>query len=98
MNIAIFDDAWVRSAREAVLRSMLPAGTALESSSRDWIEQLRAAASWNAYVADNWDDAGGDISLNGEPLPEAYRPLGFVYPLSFAAPSECILSAGPDVG
>lgn len=90
MNVAVLDRAWVRAARERIVANLLG-----YAPSGDWWAELAAAADWNGWVAANWDAAGGDISLDGAPLPVEYTPSGFVYPLAFGSLSDCLIE---DVG
>lgn len=100
MNVAVLDEAWVTAAHRRMLSLLLPPGVA--PSDEGWIEQLEAAAEANAEVRAAWDIEGDDIDLgvNGDlaPLPDAYRPQGFLYPLSFGEPVDCLIeSIGPDI-
>jgi phosphatidylserine/phosphatidylglycerophosphate/cardiolipin synthase-like enzyme len=97
MNVAILDPTWVRAARRRIFENLLPAGTPPTDVVSEWWDQLRQAADWNDYVYRNWDDEGGDIDLDGAPLPERYTPRGFLYSLDFGTVSDCLLeSVGPD--
>ena len=96
LNVAVVDRAWVRDARRRVVANILGGG-ALSDDPAEWIGELDDAARWNAGVAAAWRAEGEDISLDGAPLPVAYTPLGFVYPLAFGPLSECFFeTVGPD--
>ena len=63
-----------------------------------WMQQLAAAAAHNDAVRQAWDDEGGDINLNGDPLPAAYDPRGWIHPLPFGNVGDCLFeSVGPDM-
>ena len=97
LNVAVVDRTWVRDARRRVVANILgDAGTPTDDPTQ-WIAQLEDAASWNEGVAAAWSAEGEDISLDGAPLPVAYTPLGFVYPLTFGTLSDCFFeTVGPD--
>jgi hypothetical protein len=98
LNVAVVDPAWVRAARRRVFAAMLPSGTIDTDSVDTFWEQLVDAAAWNEYVWDNWESAGGDISLDGRPLPDNYTPEGRLYPLVFGDPDDCLIEGvGPDM-
>lgn len=98
LNVAVYDPAWVTRERRRLLGLILPDGTTPSDDVAGWIGQLDDAASWNQYVWDNWDAEGGDISLDGAPVPMMYSPEGFVYPLVFGLPSDCLIEGiGPDM-
>jgi hypothetical protein len=98
LNLAVVDATWVRDARRRVLANMLPAGTAVSDDPATWWEQLAGAASWNDYVRDNWTAEGDDLDLDGDPLPDEYQPLGFVYSLAFGTLTDCLVETiGPDM-
>ncbi|MEZ4338475.1 MAG: phospholipase D-like domain-containing protein [Sandaracinaceae bacterium] len=98
LNLAVFDPTWVRDARRRILANMLPEGTAVSDDAGEWITQIAEAASWNQYVWDNWDAAGGDLDYDGTPPTMEYIPAGFLYPLSFVTPDDCLVEGvGPDM-
>jgi phosphatidylserine/phosphatidylglycerophosphate/cardiolipin synthase-like enzyme len=98
MNVAVFDRDWVRDARRRILGSILPPGTPTHDDPAVWWDQLVAASEHNGWVESNWDAQGGDISLNGAPLPPEYTPHGKVYPLVFRAPRHCLIEGiGEDI-
>jgi phosphatidylserine/phosphatidylglycerophosphate/cardiolipin synthase-like enzyme len=98
LNVAVFDRAWVTAARRRALELILPPGEAPEDDAAGWITQLEEMAIRNQIVWDNWDAEGGDISLDGDPLPSEYSPSGLVYPLVFRSPDECLIEGvGPDM-
>jgi phosphatidylserine/phosphatidylglycerophosphate/cardiolipin synthase-like enzyme len=98
LNVAVYDPTWVARERRRILGLILPEGTTVSDDYLGWIGQLDDAAAWNQYVVDNWDAEGGDISLDGDPLPLMYTPEGFVYPLQFGLPDDCLIEGvGPDM-
>jgi len=98
LNVAVFDRPWVTSQRRRLLEQMLPPGTVVSDVPSEWINQIAEAASWNEFVWQNWDDAGGDIAYEGSPPSMDYTPLGLLYPLDFREPAECLIEGvGPDM-
>ncbi|MCC6873938.1 MAG: hypothetical protein IT378_06450 [Sandaracinaceae bacterium] len=98
LNVAIYDRDWVGAERRRLLGLILPPGVTPADTAAGWITQLEEAAVRNQIVVDAWDAEGGDISLDGAPLPAEYTPSGFVYPLSFRDPNECLIEGvGPDM-
>jgi phosphatidylserine/phosphatidylglycerophosphate/cardiolipin synthase-like enzyme len=98
LNVAVVDTTWVRETRRRILAAILPPGTPVGDSSDAWIAQLRDTAAWNDAVYQAWSDAGGDVSLDGAPLPRDYTPRGFVYTLAFRDSSYCFIeSVGVDM-
>ena len=98
LNVAVYDAAWVREARRRVLSLILPEGIAPSDEARTWVTQLETAAAWNQRVWEEWDATGGDLDLDGDPLPMSYQPEGFLYPLAFDVPDECLIEGvGPDM-
>ena len=91
MNVAVYDATWVGTERRRIIQQFLPPGETVMDAAADWIEQLRAAASWNDFVYENWDDEGWDLNLNGDPLEERYQPRGFLYSMRFSDSSECLI-------
>jgi phosphatidylserine/phosphatidylglycerophosphate/cardiolipin synthase-like enzyme len=91
LNVAVLDPAWVTAQRRRVLAAILPPGTPATDVSAQWVQQLRDAADYNDTVYANWDAEGGDISLDGQPLPDAYTPRGFVYGLKFRDSNYCMI-------
>lgn len=97
LNVAVVDSTWVRNARRRIVANALGEAGSPTDDSAAWIAQLEDAAAWNAGVVAAWDRAGGDISLDGAPLPVSYAPLGFVYPLAFGTLADCAFeTVGPD--
>lgn len=97
LNVAVLDDAWVRSERRRILAGILGASNVADDPAA-WFQQLKSAALANDAVYARWDDEGFDLDLDGAPLPTAYRPKGFVYTLPFGDPTDCLLeSVGEDM-
>ena len=90
MNLAVYDAGWVAAERARIIEHLLPPGMAVMGGTA-WVEQLREAASWNDYVYENWDEEGFDLNLNGDALPDMYRPQGFIYSMSFPDSDECLI-------
>jgi len=98
LNVTVFDRAWVTGERRRILGLILQPGTSVSDVPGEWIDQLAEAACWNQYVWDNWDAEGGDIVYTGGPPSMDYTPEGFLYPLDFDIPSECLIEGvGPDM-
>jgi phosphatidylserine/phosphatidylglycerophosphate/cardiolipin synthase-like enzyme len=98
MNVAVADAAYVKAERRAILAEILPPGTKLSDDSAMWFEQLQAAALANDAVYTAWDKEGGDLNLNGAPLPTKFKPRGFLYSLKFGSIKDCLMeSVGPDM-
>ncbi len=98
LNVAVYDATWVREARRRVLSLILPDGIAPSDDARTWVTQLETAAAWNQRVWEEWDATGGDLDLDDDPLPMSYQPEGFLYPLAFDVPDECLIEGvGPDM-
>jgi phosphatidylserine/phosphatidylglycerophosphate/cardiolipin synthase-like enzyme len=98
MAMAVKDAAFVRDVRRRILQNILGPGVVVSDDVTQWKNQLLNAASWNDAVWNAWDAEGGDISLDGAPLPAAYAPRGFVYSLDFRTVDDCFLEdVGPDM-
>lgn len=98
MNVAVLDPAWVREARRQIFANMLPTGTAPTDDVATWWDQLAQAAAVNDAVYAAWEAEGGDISLDGAPLPAKYAPKGFVHSMDFGPDTDCLIeSVGPDM-
>lgn len=96
MNVAVHDPAWVRDERRKILEGMLLGDVGDDAG--EWFAMLDKAAAHNRAVETAWDDEGGDIDLDGAPLPQAYAPRGFVYPLEQPTLGACVFeSVGPDM-
>lgn len=95
LNVAVLDRDWVRAARRRILASMLPPDVTPADGVAAWWQQLAETAARNDAVAAAWDAEGGDISLDGAPLPDDYTPRGFVHSLVFRAVEDCLIE---DVG
>jgi phosphatidylserine/phosphatidylglycerophosphate/cardiolipin synthase-like enzyme len=98
MATVVVDDGWVKDARDAVAKALLGPTYNPATKGLGLLQQFKAQADWNDYVVENWDDEGYDINLNGDPLPIEYTPEGFVYPIEFNAPDECLIEGvGADI-
>ena len=98
MNVAVVDSVWVAEERRRILANMLPADVTPADDINEWWNQLYDAATWNEGVYRAWEADGFDISLDGAPVPVEYIPEGFLYPLEFGHPEDCLIeSVGPDM-
>jgi phosphatidylserine/phosphatidylglycerophosphate/cardiolipin synthase-like enzyme len=98
LAVVMHDPARVKEARDAVFGNMLGSAYVKGTAPKDLIPLFDAQAKKNQAVFDLWDDEGMDLDLDGDPLPQKYKPSGFVYPLKFGAPDDCFIeNVGPDV-
>jgi phosphatidylserine/phosphatidylglycerophosphate/cardiolipin synthase-like enzyme len=98
MATVVVDDVWVKEARHTVAEALLGPNYDPGTTGLGLLQQFAAQADWNDYVVENWEDEGYDINLNGDPLPIEYTPEGFVYPIEFNAPDECLIEGvGGDI-
>jgi len=98
MNVAVVDRDWVRDVRRRVIANLLAPGSAVNDDVAGWLGQLLTAASWNDAVRAAWTEEGDDLDLDGDPLPAAYTPRGFVYSMDFGSVDDCLIeSVGPDM-
>jgi len=98
MNVAILDGDFVREARRRIFENIL-ASTSIDSDDMAVVTGcFQQAAAWNQQVWYNWESESWDLNLDGAPLPEEYRPVGFLYPLDFATPGDCLIEdISPDL-
>ncbi len=101
MNVAVFDADWVRAQRKKILANILPPNTPAADSVEEWSVQLEMAAAINAVVFAKWEEENFDLNLStyfgSKKLPDSWLPTGFVYPLDFGLPAECLIQgSGPD--
>ncbi len=95
-NVNVVDRAWSEAARERVVANYF--GEEIEALPVDWIGRFEELALHNEAVYDRWDAEGFDLDLDGAPLPAAFAPIGFAYPLDFAEPSDCLIEPiGQDI-
>jgi phosphatidylserine/phosphatidylglycerophosphate/cardiolipin synthase-like enzyme len=98
LNVAVVDQTFVTAQRRRILEQMLPPGVTVSDDVASWWSLLSQAASANDIVYANWEAEGGDISLDGAPLPSEYSPRGWLYHLAFNPTEECLFeSVGPDM-
>lgn len=64
-------------------------------AARDILARFDALADQNQSAFDRWQAEGMDLDLDGAPLPAGMSPEGFLYPLVFGPPTDCLLE---DVG
>jgi phosphatidylserine/phosphatidylglycerophosphate/cardiolipin synthase-like enzyme len=98
LAVAVHDPLFVSRSRERILEHLIgvPGSGAMVPS--QMISRLDSAAAVNQTAYDNWDDEGFDLDLDGDPIPNGHTPRGFLYPLVFDDPDECLFeNVGPDV-
>ncbi len=96
MTATVVDPAFVTSERRRTIGEIL--GKSPSEDPAAWFAELAAAAKANDVVYAAWKKEGGDLNLNGAPLPAAFQPHGFVYSLPFGTLKDCLLeSIGPDM-
>ncbi len=97
MNVSILNRQFVRAAIKRIFSNLL--GQTVDTTDPHTLFNLvKQEAAANKAVWDLWDAEGFDLSLDGKPLPDSYKPVGFVYPLPFNPVSKCLIeSIGPDV-
>jgi len=93
--VAVFDANWVKEARGLIFENLLGDYYEPDSEGSDWLVLFRSAALWNDLVYADWEDESFDLDLDGEPVPEFWTPLGFLYSLNPGPPSDCFFE---DVG
>jgi phosphatidylserine/phosphatidylglycerophosphate/cardiolipin synthase-like enzyme len=97
LNVAVHDRAWVAAARRRIFANILQR-TDVPDAVDGWWAAFEAQRAWNDAVRQRWTDEGDDLNLHGAPLPEIYRPRGFVYTLTFGPVRDCLIEdVGPDV-
>jgi phosphatidylserine/phosphatidylglycerophosphate/cardiolipin synthase-like enzyme len=97
LNLAVHDRAWVTAERRRVFANMLQQSNVPDTVD-GWWAAFEAQRVWNDAVRQRWSDEGNDISLDGAPLPDNYRPRGFVYTLTPGPVRDCLIEdVGPDV-
>ena len=97
MNVSILNREFVRAAIKRIFSNLLDQEINT-TDPHELFELVKQEASVNQAVWDLWDAEGFDLSLDGKPLPDSYKPVGFVYPLPFNPVSECLIeNIGPDV-
>jgi len=98
LAVVVHDHAWVEAQRHRIFGNLIGPAYAPTLAAGDVLLAFRAAAAVNQAAYDAWEDDSFDLNLNGHPVPAKYLPSGFVYPLSFPDPSQCLLeSIGVDI-
>ena len=98
LNVAVADGAFVSESLQRILSNLLPPGVTPRGDVAGWWSQLADAAKWNDGVHARWKAEGFDIDLDGAPLPNTFKPRGFLYSLDFLPYHECLLEGvGPDM-
>ena len=98
LAVVTYDPDVVSKARDAVFANLVGPDYAPGTAPSSFITVFDSHAAKNQTVWDEWDDEGMDLDLDGAPLPNKYKPSGFLYPLSFGAPDDCFIEGvGPDV-
>ena len=98
LSVAVHDRSWVMAQRVRIFENLLGPGYAGDMGIAGILEALdeRAWGNQSAYQA--WDREGMDLDLDGEAVPGAMLPSGFVYPLAFDPPDACAIEGiGADV-
>jgi phosphatidylserine/phosphatidylglycerophosphate/cardiolipin synthase-like enzyme len=97
LNVSILNRDFVRAAIKRIFSNLLVQAVDTVDP-HELFNLVKQEAAANQEVWDRWDDEGFDLNLNGAPLPDQYKPVGFVYPLPFNPVKECAIeSIGPDV-
>ena len=97
LAVAVHNPAWVRDARDEIFETFLGPDYDPSTSGGGLFGAMAAQAAANQAAYDAWDDEGFDLDLDGDPIPGWMRPSGFVYPLVFDSPDDCLLEGmGPD--
>jgi phosphatidylserine/phosphatidylglycerophosphate/cardiolipin synthase-like enzyme len=92
MNVAVVDATWVRAARRRIIENLAPGLNLQYVDNFDvWWTKLGEVAAWNDWVRAKWAYEGDDLNLDGAALPSQYKPLGFVYGLSFRSADDCLI-------
>ena len=98
-NVSILNRKFVQQAIKRIFSNLLD--QEVDTTDPDQLMTLvKNEADANQDVWDRWDAEGFDLNLGDgtEPLPDAYKPVGFVYPLPFNPVKKCLIeSIGPDV-
>lgn len=98
LAVAVHDAGLVAAARRRIVNHLLGTPGADQIDPANLIARLDAAAAVNQQAFDRWDDEGMDLDLDGDPIPNGMTPKGFLYPLVFDDPDECLIEdVGPDV-
>ena len=95
LSVAVVDEAWVSAARRRVFANLVGPTGAGDMAARDMLGRFDTLAAWNEAAYERWQAEGMDIDLDGDPLPAGMQPEGFLYPLTFGPPTDCLLE---DVG
>ncbi|MGB0588162.1 MAG: phospholipase D-like domain-containing protein [Myxococcota bacterium] len=96
--VAVFDNAWVSSSRGLIFQNLLDDYYEADVAGAGWLTLFQNAALWNDLVYADWDDESFDLDLDGEPVPEFWKPVGFLYSLHPGPPSDCFFEdVGEDV-
>ncbi len=98
LAIAVHDPTWVAARRKRIFENLLGPGYAGDMPFSDVIAAFDERAHENRIAYERWDDEGMDLDLDGAAVPADMLPSGFVYPLAFDAPDECLIEGvGVDV-
>lgn len=95
LSVAVVDAAWVSAARRRVFGNLMGPAQRGDIAARDILARFDALADQNQSAFDRWQAEGMDLDLDGAPLPAGMSPEGFLYPLVFGPPTDCLLE---DVG
>jgi len=95
LSVAVVDEAWVGAARRRIFGNLLGPSQRGDMAAHQILGRFDALADKNQSAFARWDAQGMDIDLDGAPLPAGLEPEGFLYPLVFGPPEDCLLE---DVG
>jgi phosphatidylserine/phosphatidylglycerophosphate/cardiolipin synthase-like enzyme len=98
LAVVVFDKPFATQTRHAVLQNLAGKDYKPSTPPAALIPLLDARAAKNQAAHDNWAADGMDLDLDGDPIPPSYVPEGFLYPLDFGDPSDCLIeNVGADV-
>ena len=98
MATVVVNEDWVSKVRNDVMKALLGADFGANIPASEIRDTLETLANWNEYVRDNWIEADMDLNLNGEKPDASMIPEGFVYPLKFGQPDDCLVEGvGADI-
>lgn len=98
LNVSVWDPEWAHEARRRIYRNLVGPARASEVGDDPAANfaLLEDVAERNASVEAWWHANGAGLDAQGvAEAAQAYRPDGFVYPLSFTP--EYVIEVGPDV-
>ncbi len=94
----VVDTATATQARHAIFANLLGPWYSTLLQPQDFLPAFEQSGYINLTTYEAWDAEGFDLDLDGEPVPMWMVPDGFVYPLEFGSPDECLIeNVGKDV-